>query len=133
MGELQMVLAYDTSNGYANIFNISHGSKSTPIGLATSAFHPNVIFIGDNGYNAVYAYKYDADTRTAEQLFKTESKSDLSHPAGIDVNEQYLFVVAQNNDKILQSDAKNGDYVGKFVDYKSLKVTGENLLYVQGK
>eukprot|EP01083_Nonionella_stella_P044125 118934_1 len=131
---LQMVLCYDAANDFENIFNISYGSgKSEPIGLRINyALYPNMIFIGDNGEDAVYAFVYNKNLKTFKKLWKTKSMKEMSHPAGMDVNEKYLFVVDQDNNLILQFEPITGNYIKTFADFSKLKVTGENLIYVPG-
>ena len=131
--ELKMVLCYDISNNYTNIFNISYGKDAEPIGLKINQkLFSNTIFVGDNGINAVLAFSYEPKLKQFKQLWQTKSNKDLTHPAGIDINEQYVFVVEQNNNLIMQFDAKTGEYVKNFADFGKLGVTGENLIYVEG-
>ena len=133
METLEIVLVYETSNDYKNVFNISCGTDAEPIGLAMNQqLYPNTIFIGDNGYNTIFSIQYEPELKTYQQNWETKTMSDLSHPAGLAVNEKYVYVVAQNHNDILQFEASTGDYIQKFADFDKLDVTGENLLYVQG-
>ena len=129
---LEMVLVYSINANFTNLFNISYGAKAEPIGLSVDTeHHPNILFVGDNGDDAVYAVKYDPNGEY-EVLWKTESMKELNHPAGIVVNEEFVFVVSQKRDLILRFDAESGQFVDQFVDFGKMKITGENLLYVQG-
>jgi len=128
---LRMVLVYDVNANYINVFNISFGSKSVPIGLAMDqSLHPNIVFVGDNGHEAVYAFMYYPSQRSFNQLWKSEKVSDLTHPAGLAVNEQLVFVVEQKNNLIMTFNVSTGKNEPIFADFTKLDVIGENLYYV---
>lgn len=126
-----MVLVYSIEDGFANLYNISYAAKAEPIGLSIDTTN-RVLFVGDNSYDAVYAVEYDMSG--FKVLWKTDKTKHLSHPAGIAVNGQFVFVVSQKKKRILRFDKETGKYVDKLVDFKKmkLKVKGENLLYVPG-
>ena len=137
---LKMVLVYSINDDYTNSFNISYGTSDTeaePIGLAIDTeHHANVVFVGDNGYDAVFAFKYEAlsdgDGYLYHLLWKTEPLDYLKHPAGIAVHGDSVYVVSQKRNLILRFDAESGKYIDAFVDFSKRKITGENLLYVPG-
>jgi len=140
---LQMVLVYSADGDFTNLFNISYADGAEPVGLSVDEkHHPNVLFVGDNGgphdtdtggpdngYDALYAFKYDSTGY--EMLWRTERLGLLDHPAGIAVNEHSVFVVSQNKNLILRFDAENGQFVDEFADFEGMDVLGENLLYVE--
>ena len=55
---------------------------------------------------------------------------DLNVPTGLALGpENVLYVVSQNENKILQFSSVDGSYKGIFFDYSSFDIQGEELFY----
>ncbi len=74
--------------------------------------------------------KYKYSRNGASLLWKSEKNDNLNHPAGIALSEDTLFVVSQNENRIVRFDPVDGSYQKTLLNFGDENVMGENLIYL---
>lgn len=130
-----IIFVYDINNNFKNIFNITNGKLTfKPIGIEyNSNYFENILYVGDDDTNRIYSFKININYNYTLYWISDEN-DNLSHPAGLSLSQDVLYVISQDKDRIVRFNPNNGNYektIVNFNDKTGNHLTGESLLYLQ--